>query len=377
MAGSQDGETPARQQVTAGPDACVAGGDLGARLAPLGESRDAAEPGTSFGRAAGVHVGSGNVQVSNFSGDPTRTDTGATPLMPVSGAAGSPDRSHAFISYVREDSGEVGRLQRMLQAAGIPVWRDTASLWPGEDWRARIRDAITRDALVFIACFSSHSAARRASYQNEELRLATDQLRLRWPDDPWLVPVRFDSCDVPDFELGAGRTLASIQRADLFGPSRDLAARRLVAAVQRLLRQPPLPIAEPSAPFSRWTFPSLHRRVPAPGLWKPALICGFGQDLGLITRRSTACTTGSEPTGIVMEWKAKEAPPGTSFAETVMAGLGEIASTCSPSTVTSHDRPNSGRHTDRRVGARLSRAHRVVGRIAAPRLRTGGQSDRL
>ena len=169
--------------------------------------------------------------------------------MSVSGAAGSPDRSHAFISYVREDSGEVGRLQRMLQAAGIPVWRDTAGLWPGEDWRARIRDAITSDALVFIACFSSHSAARRASYQNEELRLAIDQLRLRRPDDPWLVPVRFDSCDVPDFELGDGRTLASIQRADLFGPSRDLAARRLVAAVQRLLRQPPLPIAEPPAPF--------------------------------------------------------------------------------------------------------------------------------
>jgi len=121
------------------------------------------------------------------------------------------------------------------------VWRDTASLWPGEDWRARIRDAITRDALVFIACFSSHSVARRRSYQNEELRLAIDQLRLRRPDDPWLIPVRFDDCDVPDFELGAGRTLASIQQANLFGASRDLAARRLVEAVQRLLWQPTSP----------------------------------------------------------------------------------------------------------------------------------------
>jgi hypothetical protein len=24
-------------------------------------------------------------------------------------------------------------LQEMLEAAGIPVWRDTSSLWPGED----------------------------------------------------------------------------------------------------------------------------------------------------------------------------------------------------------------------------------------------------
>jgi len=58
---------------------------------------------------------------------------------------------HAFISYVREDSGEVDRLQRILEAAGIPVWRDTANLWPGENWSVKIKDAITRDALVFIA----------------------------------------------------------------------------------------------------------------------------------------------------------------------------------------------------------------------------------
>ena len=70
---------------------------------------------------------------------------------------------------------------------------------------------------------------------NEELLLAIEQLRRRRPDDPWLIPVRFDDCDVPDFELGAGRTLASIHRADLFGAHRDQATERLVAAVQRLL----------------------------------------------------------------------------------------------------------------------------------------------
>jgi hypothetical protein len=154
-------------------------------------------------------------------------------------------RGHAFISYVREDSGEVDELQRMLEAAGVPVWRDTGSLWPGEDWRAKIRGAITRDALVFIACFSSHSAARETSYQNEELLLAIDQLRQRRPDDPWLIPVRFDDCDVPDLDLGAGRTLASIQRADLFGADRDLAVQRLVTAVQRLLGQSTSPAAKP------------------------------------------------------------------------------------------------------------------------------------
>jgi hypothetical protein len=124
---------------------------------------------------------------------------------------------HVFISYLREDSRRVDQLQRMFEAAGIPVWRDTADLWPGEDWRAKIRQAITKNALVFIACFSHHGITREVSYQNEELALAMEQLRLRPADEPWLIPVRFDDCDVPDLYIGAGRTLASIQRADLFG----------------------------------------------------------------------------------------------------------------------------------------------------------------
>ena len=206
MAGDKDGNELGRQQVSAGGDAYVAGRDL---------------------------------RINNYIyGNADRADNDGPPLMAKPNTTDSAERGHAFISYVREDSGEVDALQRTLEASGIPVWRDTASLWPGEDWRAKIRDAITRDALVFIACFSSRSAVRRKSYQNEEILLAVDQLRLRQPGDPWLIPVRFDDCDVPDLELGAGRTLASIQRAGLFGASRSLAAQRLVQAVQRLLPQP-------------------------------------------------------------------------------------------------------------------------------------------
>src|SRR5271169_6058406 len=99
---------------------------------------------------------------------------------------------HAFVSYVREDSLQVDRMQRVLEARGVRVWRDTADLWPGEDWRAKIRHAITDNALVFIACFSRNSILRQKSYQREELSLAIEQMRLRSPDEPWLIPVRFD-----------------------------------------------------------------------------------------------------------------------------------------------------------------------------------------
>jgi hypothetical protein len=142
---------------------------------------------------------------------------------------------HAFISYVREDSHEVDMLQRTLEAAGVSVWRDTADLWPGEDWRAKIRRAIADNALVFIACFSSRSAARQKSYQNEEILLAIEQLRLRRPDVPWLIPVRFDDCEIPDRDIGGGRTLASIQRVDLFGDKREVGIARLLTVILRIL----------------------------------------------------------------------------------------------------------------------------------------------
>jgi hypothetical protein len=144
---------------------------------------------------------------------------------------------HVFISYVREDSYQVDRLQGALESAGIPVWRDTVDLWPGENWRLKIRRAISDNTLVFIACFSNASLTRGKSYQNEELTLAIEQLRLRTPDDPWLIPVRLDECEIPDRDLGGGRTLASIQRVDLFGDKFDAGAARLIQAVMRILRR--------------------------------------------------------------------------------------------------------------------------------------------
>jgi hypothetical protein len=157
---------------------------------------------------------------------------------------------HAFISYVREDSPLVDRLQHRLQSAGVRVWRDTADLWPGEDWRAKIRQAIRDDALVFIACFSQRSITRSRSYQNEELALAIEELRSRRPGDPWLIPVRFSDCDIPEIDIGMGRTLRSIQRADLFGDREEENATRLVKSVSRILRFTadisPTPIQDPA-----------------------------------------------------------------------------------------------------------------------------------
>jgi hypothetical protein len=142
---------------------------------------------------------------------------------------------HAFLSYVHEDKERVDKLQEALEAVGVSVWRDTKDLWPGQNWEDQIRGAIKSESLAFIACFSEHTAARTKSFQNAELVLAADEYRLRPPSTEWLLPVRFSECSVPAYDLGAGRTLNSIQRTDLFGESETLQTIRLVQAVKRIV----------------------------------------------------------------------------------------------------------------------------------------------
>jgi hypothetical protein len=49
---------------------------------------------------------------------------------------------------------------------------------------------------------------------NEELTLAIEQLRQHPRNCSWFIPVRF-SGDIPDWSIGAGKTLKDIHRVDL------------------------------------------------------------------------------------------------------------------------------------------------------------------
>jgi ABC-type branched-subunit amino acid transport system substrate-binding protein len=142
---------------------------------------------------------------------------------------------HAFISYVREDTERVARLTQLLTDAGIRVWRDTENLWPGQDWKIQIREAITSGTLAFVACFSDSSEGRETTYQNEEIILAVEQMRLRPRGRSWLIPVRFSECTIPEYDLGAGRNLHSLQRVDLFDGGWEPQSTRLVAAIATIL----------------------------------------------------------------------------------------------------------------------------------------------
>ncbi|MER6936672.1 toll/interleukin-1 receptor domain-containing protein [Nocardioides sp. NPDC127514] len=145
------------------------------------------------------------------------------------------DGKHVFVSYVREDKDAVDGLCAVLEAAQIPYWRDRNDLGPGDAWRAKIREAIRGGSLVFLACFSDNSRAKGRSYMNEELTLAVDEFRQRPPGATWLIPIRFDSGDVPGWELGAGQMLSDLNYSDLYGDEHTANAARLVTTIHRVM----------------------------------------------------------------------------------------------------------------------------------------------
>lgn len=146
------------------------------------------------------------------------------------------ERRHAFLSYVHEDKAAVDELEAALRAADLEVWRDSKDLWPGQDWRANIRAAIQDGALAMVACISSVSTSKEKTYQNEELALAVDEYRQRQPGSQWLFVVRLDDCPLPVFDLGGGRTLASLNYVDLFGEDKQVNLIRLLTVLGPLIR---------------------------------------------------------------------------------------------------------------------------------------------
>lgn len=142
---------------------------------------------------------------------------------------------HVFVSYVREDNIEVDKLCKVLEAAQIPYWRDRKDLGPGDAWKAKIREAIRGGSLVFLACFSDNSRAKAKSHMNEELTLAVEECRKMPPGRTWLIPVRFDPGDVPEWDLGAGRTLKDLNYSDLHGDEYAPQAASLVTTIHTVM----------------------------------------------------------------------------------------------------------------------------------------------
>lgn len=137
-----------------------------------------------------------------------------------------------FVAYAVEDLAYARRLCRALDRAGCAPWLDKEKLLPGQNWPRAIERAIEiSDA--FVACFSPRSTVKRGQFQSE-LRYALDCARRLPLEQPFLIPVRLETCAVPR------RIAEQIQYVDLF-PDWDRGVRKLLRAVARSTRRKPVP----------------------------------------------------------------------------------------------------------------------------------------
>src|SRR5215213_2370680 len=73
--------------------------------------------------------------------------------------------SHIFISYNQEDGDFSEILHNKLDQADFTVWRDTARLRGGEDWRKGIDDAIKQAFALIVVITPEAKASEYVTYE--------------------------------------------------------------------------------------------------------------------------------------------------------------------------------------------------------------------
>lgn len=122
-----------------------------------------------------------------------------------------------FLAHASEDKEAVTHLHQRLKERGFEPWLDKVDLLPGQNWRAEIPRAI-KTSDVFIACLSQQSIQKQG-YIQREFRMALNAMADRPPGQIFLIPVRFDDCQIPELRQEEyGINLADYQWVDLFEP---------------------------------------------------------------------------------------------------------------------------------------------------------------
>jgi hypothetical protein len=104
-------------------------------------------------------------------------------------------RHDMFISYSRGDGAFVERLDALLRDAGVSIWFDRRSLWPGQRWEDVIEDQIP-NARVFLACLSAIAQDERGYFQVEQQMAAKAAMRVP-SDQLFIIPVLLGECSLP------------------------------------------------------------------------------------------------------------------------------------------------------------------------------------
>lgn len=101
-----------------------------------------------------------------------------------------------FLSYASEDRELVRPFFGRLKNLGFDPWMDVEKLLPGQQWTGAI-DKGLREANVVILFMSPRSVDKRGFVQREA-KDALENLRLKRPDDIYVLPLILEKCEVPD-----------------------------------------------------------------------------------------------------------------------------------------------------------------------------------
>ncbi len=126
-----------------------------------------------------------------------------------------------FLCHASRDREQLRDLYRRLQRDGLRPWLDEEDILPGQDWEIEIRHAI-RGSRCVLVCLSKGSVTRRG-YIQREIGQALDVADELPEGSVFLIPVRLESCEVPD-------RLRSWQWVDLFAAG---GYERLLLALRR------------------------------------------------------------------------------------------------------------------------------------------------
>lgn len=101
-----------------------------------------------------------------------------------------------FLCHSSEDKAAVRDLYRRLESSGVKPWLDENDLLPGQDWEREIASAVQATDVALI-CLSRNSL-NKAGYIQREIRYALDIADQQPAGTIFLIPLRLESCDVPD-----------------------------------------------------------------------------------------------------------------------------------------------------------------------------------
>jgi hypothetical protein len=109
--------------------------------------------------------------------------------------SGQANVPRVFISYCSDDADTAATLSRLCEQAGFDTWLDKRDLRPGDDWRAKIDEAVQK-CNIFLLLISSATLRGEATSPVEWSSIC----ERRWSGpDVILIPIRLDSVPLPPF----------------------------------------------------------------------------------------------------------------------------------------------------------------------------------